>query len=356
MREFGSEYSGIFLPDGYFATFEKFGHCTWLRSGREALHLAALTEKPPGDAPLVLLPAYCCESMVDPFEKAGWEVDFYPLNADLTADLDSLRHLLALRGPAAVLTMNFFGSSSTWETVSCIRRISGTCLIVEDFSHCTFSFASVFNPAVDCYVSSIRKSVGVCDGAVLVSRRLPDVSFLLDEETDFVRVRKDSQKRKALYSYSKNPGQKAIFYPQLCLQEEMLEHFTGVHRISETGMAMLKTLNGEQIRYARQKNMAHLLASLQDRVRTIPGIGKCLGGAPFSMPILVDDRDAVQKRLADQGVYAPVLWPIRDAARRVCAVSAEMADTMLSLPIDQRYTFDDVEDIARIILETCCRP
>ena len=107
MREYGSEHPAVLLPDGYFETFHTFGHCTWLRSGREALHLVALNIKGVKQKPTVLMPAYCCHSMVDPFEKAGWEVFYYRLNKDLTADLEYLTQLLVTMQPDAALTMNY---------------------------------------------------------------------------------------------------------------------------------------------------------------------------------------------------------------------------------------------------------
>ena len=115
---------------------------------------------------------------------------------------------------------------------------------------------------------------------------------------------------------------------------------------------MLAVLNGEYIRYARQKNMAHILDLLKGKVESVPGIERCIDGAPFSLPILVKNRDEMQQKLAKRGVYAPVLWPICDEARAVCPVSARMADEMLSIPMDQRYGYDDIEDIANIIMET----
>ena len=41
MREFGSEFPSIVLSDGYFDSLKRLGHCTFLRSGREALAFAA---------------------------------------------------------------------------------------------------------------------------------------------------------------------------------------------------------------------------------------------------------------------------------------------------------------------------
>ncbi len=350
MREYGSEHPAVLLPDGYFEGFNQFGHCTWLRSGREALHLVALNIKKSKEQPTVLMPAYCCHSMVDPFEKAGWKVVYYRLNQDLTTDVDYLEQLLVTVRPTAALTMNFYGSASTSAAISCIKSCLPECVCIEDFSHCTFSLHDIYNPQLDYYVTSIRKSIGVCDGAVIVSHEPLDERFVEEGETEFMSARRDCQKLKAKYAYTQDAEQKNVFFPELRRHEGELDNFSGVHRISQTGEAMLKTVNGEMIRYARQNNMKHLLERLSGKVESVPNIERCVEGAPFSFPILVENRDEVQKTLAQKGVYAPVVWPIADEARAICPVSARMADKMLSIPIDQRYNYDDIEDIASIIL------
>ena len=298
MREYGSEHPAVLLPDGYFDSFEGLGHCTWLRSGREALHLVALYEKPRNEDALIMMPAYCCHSMVDPFINAGWIVVYYPLNEDLTVDLDSLSYLLLNHRPQAVLTMNFYGAASTREAVICIKSTIPSCICIEDFSHCTFLLSAVFNTKVDYYVSSIRKSVGVSDGAVIISKNPLDETVVSDQETEFTKTRRDVQKLKSQYAYTHDASSKNIFLSQLRLQESELDHFNGVHSISTTAQRQLKSINGAEIALARRKNMEHILSILQGKVETIPGIERCVEGAPFSLPILVDDRDAVQKKLA----------------------------------------------------------
>ena len=352
MREYGSEHPAVILPDGYFESFNEKGHCTWLRSGREALHLVALNKKSDTQRPIILMPAYCCHSMVDPFLKAGWSVEFYPLNEDLTADVQILYMLLTSRHPEAVLTMNYFGSASTKPTVDCVKTVSSSCVCIEDFSHCTFGLSHIFNPEVDYYISSIRKSVGVCDGAVIICKKPLDESLVLDAETDFSVTRKNVQTIKWRYNYSQDAGLKTAFLNHLRMKESELDAFEGVHRISNDAKKQLACLNGSEIALARRVNMKHMLELTKGKVETVPDIEKCINGAPFSFPIMTGNRDEVQKKLAERGVYAPVLWPISDAARATCSVSARMADLMLSIPIDQRYNYDDIEDVAKIILET----
>jgi hypothetical protein len=353
MREYGSEHPAVILPDGFFDSLNEFGHCTWLRSGREALHLVALNIKANNEHPVVLMPAYCCHSMVDPFEKAGWGVVYYPLNGDLTADEQVLFSLLLSKQPRAVLTMNFFGSASTKAAIDIIKTEFPDCICIEDFSHCTFSIRSIFNPEVDYYVSSIRKSVGVCDGSVVISKHPLEESMVQDEETDFSLTRQGSQTIKRRYNYTQDGGSKTSFLIHLRQKEIDLDNFEGVHRISQFAKKQLASLNGKEIAFARRINMKHILGLLSGRIEMVPGIERCLDGAPFSLPIIVENRDEVQKKLALNGVYAPVLWPISDKARTMCSISAKMADKMLSIPIDQRYNYDDIEDIASIVLSTC---
>jgi hypothetical protein len=352
MREFGSEHPGVILPDGYLENFSQYGYITWLRTGREGLYYVAQGIKRKNN-PVVLFPAYCCWSMSAPFQKAGWKVVYYRLNQDLTVDLDFLKHLLNEQQPDAVLTMNFYGSARTDDAVSVVKHKCPDCVIVEDFSHCTFSLEAIYNSQVDFYVTSVRKSVGVTDGGIVIGKKELDSSLINKEITPFTTNRREAQLSKSRYAFSQSEKDKSDFLSVLRGEEHRLDEFDSVNTISDTGKKMIAAINGAEIRYARSQNMKHAIARLSGKVKMVPRIEKCIEGAPFSLPILVDERDNVQKQLASKGVYAPVLWPICDEARNVCPVSAYVSDHMLSIPIDQRYSYDDIEDITSIVLDIC---
>lgn len=352
MREFGSEHPAVVLPDGYFENLNKYGReLTWLRTGREALLYASCNCKP-GKEAVILCPAYSCWSMIAPFEFSGWTMVYYRLNKDLTVDLKYLEHALKFCKPDAILTMNFYGSASTKEAVAKVKAWDEKITVIEDFSHCTFSLDKIFDEAVDYYVTSIRKSVGVCDGALVMSKKATNRHYIGNEAPDFGSLRLGAQRQKGRYAVTKMQDEKDAFLSELRQGETMIDKLDGVHPISEISMKMLGTLNGEEIAFARRENMKHLWMLLNGKVEIVPGVERSFDGAPFSLPILVDNRDAVQKKLAQRGVYAPVLWSIDDKARKVCENSAYVSDYMLSLPIDQRYDWDDMEDIAKIVLET----
>ncbi|MEY8687634.1 hypothetical protein AB9N12_16385 [Bacteroides sp. AN502(2024)] len=351
MREYGSEHSTIVLPDGYFENLSELGcEVLFLRSGREALLLTAIAACDAKDK-TILFPSYCCWSMSAPFEKAGWTVIYYRLNEDLTVDTNYLNQLLKEYKPQAVLTMNFYGSACTDDAVRMVKEFDKEIKVIEDFSHCTFSIRQIFNEQVDMYVSSIRKSVGVCDGSVILSKDPMPKQYIQEEQKDFADKRFVAQTEKMRYTWSKNLDKKQEFLDTIRECEGIINAFSAVRPISERAKQMLAMVNGEEIAFARRENMKHLGSLLNGKVEMVPGVERCFEGSPFSLPILVDNRDEVQSALAKRGVYTQLLWPICEEAQKVCPVSKMMDARMLSVPIDQRYSWDDMEDIAKIIIE-----
>lgn len=67
------------------------------------------------------------------------------------------------------------------------------------------------------------------------------------------------------------------------------------------------------------------------------------------LPILIKNRDEVQRQLAKEGLYCQLLWPLSEEARSVCKTAAKMEKEMLAIPIDQRYDYDDIELMGHII-------
>ncbi len=352
MREYGSEHPAIVLPDGYFDSMGGgYGReVLFLRSGREALLLAAITISTEKEK-TILFPAYCCWSMSAPFERVGWKVVYYRLKEDLTVDTDYLKLLIEREKPQAVLTMNFYGSAPTNEAVSIVKKNDEGIRIIEDFSHCTFSLKLIHNPDIDIYVSSIRKSIGVCDGSVILSKESLPTQYIQEEQRNFADKRFVAQMEKFRYIYSKNQEKKGEFLRTIRECEGIINEFSVVRPISDRARKQLAQVNGAEIAYARKENMRHLWTLLNGKVEMVPGLERCMEGAPFSLPILVDNRDEIQIALAKRGVYTQLLWPICEDAQQVCSVSKMMGARMLSVPIDQRYSWDDIEDMAGIICD-----
>jgi hypothetical protein len=71
--------------------------------------------------------------------------------------------------------------------------------------------------------------------------------------------------------------------------------------------------------------------------------------APLFFPIYVKDRSVFQKKLAQQEIYAPILWPVHTNMVLINDCINRIYDEILMLPIDQRYGIDDMKRLIEVI-------
>lgn len=346
MREYGSEFEIGYLPDNYFRTIAgMMPYSAFTRSGREAIGLAIEGLK----SGVALLPAYCCWSMALPFEAAGWRVAYYPLNKDLSVDCDRLQQCVEAMSPSIVLVIDYFGFASTAKAVQTIKNANNQIMIIEDFTQCLFSLEEKWNSDVDCYVASIRKSIGVPDGGVVLSKRVLDSSKLSDERTPFVEHHLQAGIRKKWYSYSFSSSEKQTFRELQAAAGAEIKADYHLYKISPEAMGIIGNTDTETVRFARRKNFEHLFDLLKKNqnfdILFAPGNNP----APYMMIIKSTKRDELQSTFARKNVFCQVMWPLADRAKEICPVSKEMEETMLAIPIDQRYSYDDIEEIGQRI-------
>lgn len=346
MREFGSTFEIEYLPDKYFEDMASaMPYSAFTRSGREAIGLI-LHGMPPG---IALLPAYCCWSMSLPFEVAGWDVQYYPINKDLSVNLLELEALLNKIQPQLVLVVDYFGFAPTYKAVELIKAFDKDVVVLEDFTQNLFNFNEKRNPKVDCYVASIRKSIGVPDGGVVLSNLPLYTDVLSNSKNLFVEDHIEAGVLKKMYAYSYDQSLKNTFRQLQSEAGSEIKRDYNLYRISNESSAILALSNIRSIRYAREENYKHLY----DLVGKNPHFEVLFkpqeGQTPFMFVVKSAQRDTLQQELAKLGVYCQVIWPISEMGRRVCPVAKDMEDTMLAIPIDQRYDFYDVEEIGNRI-------
>lgn len=351
MREFGSDFPLNYGPNTYFEKISKYkSHCVYLRSGREAISLIIeslmLTQ-----SDTVLLPAYCCRSMDDPFILKGVKVEYYRLNEDLSVNIKYLTDCIVHTTPRLIMTMNYYGFTDTGNCVDTIKKNHPSITIIEDFSHCLFTFDQNFNPNVDYYFASIRKSIGIFDGGICMSNHFVDSSIIRQQETLFTSKRVQSSHLKALYQYSYDQELKNKSKSLFREAENNLDEYNGeIYRISETSLTVIRNTDVELYKYAREENYQHLYKC----IKNITGIEILFAPtiknhSPFAMPILFKERETVQTILGDTGIYAPVLWTIKNKAKVTCPISKKISENMLAIPIDQRFDYWDIEEIGERI-------
>lgn len=141
---------------------------------RNALyHAVRLLDIQPGRT--ILVPAYICESAVQPFTAAGATVLFYNVDRRCQVDLSDLRDRIDVR-TAAVLTVHYFGYQSAINEIRSVCDEYGIALI-EDCAH-VFPGSTKdeqISALGDVAVFSWRKFLPVFDGATLILRNRNDI-------------------------------------------------------------------------------------------------------------------------------------------------------------------------------------
>lgn len=115
-----------FAPQGTHKTFHA-------ARARYSLAVIALANLRPGDT--VLLPAYHCPAMVEPFLWAGCRVTFYPVTGSLAPVASEFQE--RLKAAQAVVFTRYFGFEQVTEHLVAMAR-NHRCLVIEDLAHAAF--------------------------------------------------------------------------------------------------------------------------------------------------------------------------------------------------------------------------
>lgn len=337
VREFGSEYhwqanSHFLLPEGSnFADAKKY------RSGRDALK--AVAAKMAGRYGFVLLPALCCQSMVDPFTLYGIQPVFYRLKENYTADLSDLKSKLS--DNTILLYGSYFGIDPISENaLSGLRKDFPGALFLEDRTQdILISREGGFTP--DVTIASIRKWTAIGDGGLLWSEKYDFDPGVVDSR--FAQLRKTAMEQKSRYLENGDAALKDSYRHLLGEANELLDNDKTVYTMTEASQKLLARLDIQKMLSLRQENAKVLLSKLEGKVSLIT---KNPEKSTLYFPILVEGQGQLQSALAGKGIYCPVIWPVPEEANGVCPVAHYTASHMLGVPCDHRYSAEDMKSIA----------
>lgn len=341
MREYGSEHhwqsrapyetgQGGLEPEGW----------TFYRSGRDAMKQIAASHS----GAKVLLPALCCESMILPFEKNGCKVEFYKLRPDLTGDGEDVLQKL---GPGCILLyMTYFDVRPFDEAFLERLRVRGVFLLEDRTQDIIVPRREGFRP--DATVASLRKWAAMPEGGLLKTElSLPEA----EADSRFARLRFEAMEEKGEYLEKGIPEMKRDFLKKLHEADELLDESGKPVALSQENMRYIEKLDFEKILEQRRRNCSVLRRELEAEAEAglLRFMGSAENTAGLYLGVLLEKRDSVQKFMAENSVYCPVIWPVPEQAVGVCENCEYIAGHMLALPCDQRYGEADMEHIAAVL-------
>ena len=110
------------------------------------------------------------------------------------------------------------------------------------------------------------------------------------------------------------------------------------HAMSPITENLMRAVDYENAKARREENYAFV----RDELRDFNHLQLELPEGPFMYPLLIDDADGIRSKLADEGIFIPVLWPNVLDEQPEASVAYRYTKDLLPLPVDQRYGAEDM--------------
>lgn len=316
---------------------------------REALYDIAIALGKSGGK--VLIPAYTCQTVITPFEEAGWDCGFYPIKKDLRIDLHGLVDAVAQYRPDLLVAHPYYGMDFNDEEIDVLNRIKGQgVIVVLDLTQCIFSSKSY--PFASFIVGSYRKWMPIPDGGYLLN--LSDSVRITQPEIENVEF--TDREIAAMYlrgQYFENGEQrmKAISIRLNKAADRLAEHNISPCRMSQVAYNLFTKEDFGKNQRVRYDNYTLLFQNIREseKISKVCHKPSEVTTAPLYFTLYVEERSALQRLLTQDSIYAPVIWPVENEKVLINEEVRYIYDHILAIPCDQRYDKSDMLRAVEII-------
>lgn len=334
-KEIGSEFHYVELTNGNGINLPAVKDYTFTFSGRTAIE-TVLNNEP--NITKVLLPSYCCDSMIEPFRKKGIEIYFYCVDYDgkFKIKFNDMK-------VDAILWCNYFGF--IYKMLDLSRFINEDGIIIEDITHSFYSLQQ-FNEQSHYLVASLRKWGSVLSGGYCGCR----TKILTNKPTkypsnEFLLNKKKAMEEKANYLGGININKEGFLQKFNDSNKWLSLNYSDL-MIDDYSLDYLNHVNTSLERMIRRNN-AHVLYDGLKECENISFLFKEANmDCPLFVPIIVENgkRTDLKKRLTESEIYCPIHWP-----KPNMNCESNLYNLELSLICDQRYNEEDMQRVVSII-------
>lgn len=182
---------------------------------------------------------------------------------------------------------------------------------------------------------SCRKYFGVADGAFLYTNKKINRELGMDESYNRMEFLLGRFERSA-----------SEFYDEYVKNNEFVQT-EPIKKMSKLTSNLLKSID-----YKRAGNIRTLnFEKLHNTFKRINKLELTVPYGAFMYPLYIENGIEVRKRLVENKIYIPVLWPNVLKECEKGTLEYEFAANILPLPIDQRYGRTDMEYMEGLIIE-----
>ncbi|QUL54549.1 hypothetical protein KDC22_30485 [Paenibacillus tritici] len=320
------------------ALTKEYPNHLWTGTGRAAILLALEELEIRGVERIAYLPAYICDSVVQPFKEKNYTIYFYSMGADLNTPENLPRKL----NNVVFLFVHYFGLENKaikkWLEN---ERSTQQFFVIEDCVQAAFS--EFDNELFDFKIYSYRKFTPQPDGALLISREKLHFNFeklCTQDEKYFLLAQVEGKIRRSL---SKDDSE---FLSLLKSSESRLDSRMSVGRMSEFSVFLMERIDIEQIKKKRKENWLFF----SNMVESDSLIKKFLtplyttildNEVPLGFPVLapVELRNSLRQYLINHNIFCPIHWIIPE---KNFVNDMRISSAILTIPIDQRISEEHI--------------
>lgn len=335
---------------------------TWVPAGDGVLYdrvkhgLSAALQASDRDG-TVLLPAYIPGGVTWAVLNAGFDVRYYPVNADLSLPVDAIADRIDGVDPAVLLFVHYFGfADERFGELASIARERDV-LVIEDCARATFSRdedGQLLGSTGDVALFCLHKTLPVPNGGLVVARhtRVPRPDGRRSERGAIPRVAALSIARRARVLLNSAPTIERVaeadvesVAPEASRREPGSLTYHGLRRCQPAVI--------QSTRLARYRTLRSLL--VDDTALQVVTPMAPEGASPYGVAVLAADADSrrrLVRSLRDRGLPCEVFtWPAvyRHAESRSSTGAETLRDRLLVCPTHQKLTQRAVERMASVI-------
>lgn len=313
------------------------------RDGRQAiksvlLNIVDLNKK------ICLLPSYLCISIKQPFEELGLNIRYYGHQSGLKPVINSqIKDML-------IYIIDYFGVEAISNDE--ILGLTENNIVILDVTHSIFDKKRLKLKHENLYsIASLRKSFPIPDGSIV---------YHSDSNLEAIKVTPKGyekmleamfQKKYYIYDHYADKKLKQYFLTLYRDYEDLKTNTIQLEGLPEISQHIMMHIAIDPIIGRRKSNLRYIYRNI-DRRQILFELDQIQ--SPFCVPVIFDtehEREECKRKLIGNNVFPPVHWELPNDVPGSFAYEHLLSRRILSIPIDQRYS----EDQLCIIVNTLWR-
>lgn len=266
----------------------------------------------------LVIPWFCCDAVRNISLQAGVKLRYYQIN------LNFMPESIELASDEWLYIVNYYGQLTQSQIINFSRKYRR---IIVDNAQAYFA-----QPVKDVdTLYTCRKFFGVPDGGILYT------DALLNE-----RLAADISWNRMNHLLGRFEGAASEFYEEYVENDEAFNH-SSIKLMSKLTLNLLHGIDYAFIQEKRRENFFFLNEAFGE----INKLQIRIPEGPFAYPLFVKNGGKIRNKLIKDKVYIPCLWPnVKDDVPKDF-LEYDFAENILPLPVDQRYSLEDMECLRR---------